>query len=293
LYTIPLDTHPFVLYYNTDICQKAGLLNADGSLKPLNSPEALLDAFKRGQQVTGAGTFGLTAEAQSITAWRLFYTLYSQSGGEILSADGKTLTIDDTKAEKVLSFMADLTLKSKVASPFTDYAGAVALFGSGKAAFTWNGEWEVTTFLAIKDLHFSMAPFPKLYDTYRVQADSHAFVLPHQLAVDPARRAGALEYISYMLKNSQNWAAGGHIPAYLPVTESTAYKQLKPQSNYAGVAADAVLDPTAWFSGSGSELENQAGAAFQGVFTGAMSPAQALQQFKAAIQKLLDIPAFN
>ncbi|GCF11884.1 extracellular solute-binding protein [Dictyobacter arantiisoli] len=293
LYTIPLDTHPFVLYYNTDICQKAGLLNADGSLKPLNSPEVLMDAFKRAQQVTGPGTFGLAAEAQAITAWRLFYTLYSQLGGEVLSADGKTLTMDDTKAEQVLSFMADLTLKSKVASPFQDYAGAVALFGSGKAAFHWNGEWEVTTFLAQKDLHFNMAPFPQLYDTYRVQADSHAFILPHQLAVDPARRAGALEYISYMLKNSQNWAAGGHIPAYLPVTESDAYKQLKPQSNYASVAANAVLDPIAWFSGSGSELENQAGAAFQGVFTGAMTSTQALQQFKAALQKLLAIPAFN
>ena len=27
LYAIPLDTHPFVMYYNTDICKKAGLLD--------------------------------------------------------------------------------------------------------------------------------------------------------------------------------------------------------------------------------------------------------------------------
>ena len=38
LYAVPLDTHPFVLYYNTHICKKAGLLNADGSLKISGQP---------------------------------------------------------------------------------------------------------------------------------------------------------------------------------------------------------------------------------------------------------------
>jgi multiple sugar transport system substrate-binding protein len=290
LYCVPLDTHPFVLYYNIDICKKAGLLNDDDSLKPLESPEALIDAFSRAKQVTG--TMGLAAEAGSITAWRVFYTLYSQLGGTVLTEDGKSLAMDDDKAVQVLTFMSDLTLKSKVASPLVDAGGAVALFGSGQAGFLWDGEWEVTTFQAEQNLTYNMVPFPKLYDTYRVQADSHSFVLPHQLAVNPESRAAALEFISYMLKTSQDWAKGGHIPAYLPVTDSDAYKQLKPQSNYASVAADVVFDPTAWFSGSGSELENQAGAAFQGVFTGQMTPIQGLKQFQAAIQKLLDLPPF-
>ena len=35
LYAVPLDQHPFVLYYNTDICKKAGLLDADGKIKPV------------------------------------------------------------------------------------------------------------------------------------------------------------------------------------------------------------------------------------------------------------------
>ena len=290
LYCVPLDTHPFVLYYNIDICQKAGLLNADNSLKPLNNPDALIAAFTQAKKVTGG--LGLAAEAGAITAWRLFYTLYSQLGGKVLSDDGKQLVMDEDKSVQVLTFMADLTLKSKVASPQVDAAGAVALFGSGQAGFLWDGEWEVTTFQAEKNLKFNMVPFPQLYDTYKVQADSHSFVLPYQLAVDPQKRAAALQFISYMLKTSQHWALGGHIPAYLPVTESDDYKQLKPQSNYAGVAADVVLDPTAWFSGSGSELENQAGAAFQGVFTGQLTPLQGLKQFQAAIQKLLDIPPF-
>jgi multiple sugar transport system substrate-binding protein len=92
-----------------------------------------------------------------------------------------------------------------------------------------------------------------------------------------------------MLKDSYTWSQGGHVPAYLPVTESNQYKSLKPQSNYASVAASVVVDPNAWFSGSGSELENQAGAAFQTVLNGQASPTQGLRQFRQAIQKLLSV----
>jgi multiple sugar transport system substrate-binding protein len=147
----------------------------------------------------------------------------------------------------------------------------------------------VTTFENQKGFEFSMVPFPLVFDQYRVQADSHSFVLPRQIATDPERRSASLEFISYMLKNSYTWAQGGHVPAYLPVTESEEYKKLKPQSNYASVAPDVVFDPNAWFSGSGSELENQAGAAFQTVLNGQASPQQGLRQFREALQKLLSI----
>lgn len=286
LYSVPLDTHPFVAYYNTDICKKAGLLDANGNLKPIQGPDALLSALKSVKQATG--NYGVVFEIEGVTPWRLFYTLYSQMGGLVFTPNGKQLLLDDTKAEQVLSFMTELTVGSKVAAQNIDYAGSIALFGSGKAGFLWNGEWEVTTFQTEKT-PFSMVPFPLIYNQYRVQADSHTFVLPRQSAVDPVSRASALQFISFMLKDSYTWAQGGHVPAYLPVTDSTAYKNLKPQSNYASVASDVVIDPAAWFSGSGSELENQAGAAFQLALNGQGTPAQGVQQFRSALQKLLAI----
>jgi multiple sugar transport system substrate-binding protein len=287
LYAVPLDTHPFVMYYNVDLCRKAGLLDASGNLKPLQGATALMDALKAIKQTTGA--YGVVFEIEGVTPWRLFLSLYSQLGGQVLSPDGKELVLDDAKAEQVLSFMTDLTVTNKVAAQNIDYAGSVALFGAGKSAFLWNGEWEVTTFQNEKNFSFNMVPFPLVFDTYHVQADSHTFVLPHQSAVDPASRAASLEFISFMLKDSYTWSQGGHVPAYLPVTESNQYKSLKPQSNYASVAADVVVDPNAWFSGSGSELETQAGAAFQTVLNGQAKPTQGLRQFRQAIQKLLSV----
>lgn len=288
LYAIPLDTHPFVMFYNVDLCKKAGLLDANGNLKPIQGPEALIAALKSAQQAAGPGNYGVAFEIEGVTLWRLFYTLYSQLGGTIQFADGKELVMDTTKAEQALTFMADLTTTSKLAPPNIDYAGAVALFGSGKAAFHWNGEWEVTTFITQKT-PFNMVPFPQVYDTYFAQADSHSFVLPRQIAVDPTRRAAALQFISFMLKDSFTWAQGGHIPAYLPIASSDNYKTLKPQSNYASVAGHAIVDPPAWFSGSGAELENQTGTIFGPVMSGQATPAQGIRQFQAAVQKLLKV----
>ena len=94
-----------------------------------------------------------------------------------------------------------------------------------------------------------------------------------------------------MLKDSFTWAQGGHIPAYVPVATSDAYKKLKPQSNYAGAAKDVVVDPPAWFSGSGSDFETLADAVFGAVVLGQLTPAKGVQQFKAGLQRMLNTPS--
>jgi multiple sugar transport system substrate-binding protein len=285
LYALPLDTHPFVMYYNTDICRKAGLLGADGMLMPLVGPNALIDAFQKAQKVTGG--LGLAVDVQDVNPWRLFYALYSQTGGKILTPDGSKLVLDDSKALQVLSFMSDLTLKSKVASPTIDYGGAVALFASGKAGFFWQGEWEVTTFQTAK-LPFNMTLFPNIFGSNATQADSHTFVIPNPASLDQQRLADSLKFISFMLKDSMVWAQGGHIPAYQPVVKSTAYQQMKPQANYAAEAQYVVYDPPAWFSGSGSQMETQAGSAFQAVMSGQLTPKRGLDEYRSYMQKMLN-----
>ncbi|GAC1399653.1 MAG: extracellular solute-binding protein [Ktedonobacteraceae bacterium] len=288
LYALPLDTHPFVMYYNTDICRKAGLLAADGKLVPLVGANAVMDAFQKVQKTTE--TLGLAVDTQDVNPWRIFYALYGQMGGKILTPDGSKLVLDDSKALQVLTFMADLTLKAKVASPTIDYGGAVALFASGKAGFFWQGEWEVTTFQTAK-LPFSMTLFPNIFGNNTTQADSHTFVLPRQSVVDQQRLADSLKFISFMLKDSLVWAQGGHIPAYQPVVKSTAYQQMKPQANYAAQAKSVVYDPSAWFSGSGSQMETHAGSAFQAVMSGQLTPKQGLDQYRSYMQQMLATPS--
>ncbi|WP_273841772.1 extracellular solute-binding protein [Rubrobacter calidifluminis] len=288
IYAVPLDTHPFVQYYNRDICRKAGVLDPGGSLVPMDSPGRVMKVLERVKKVTGQWGVSFYPN-DSAGPWRLFLTLYGQmkKGAPILSHDAKRVVMDDAKAEQALGFMAGLALRYRVMPINMDYGGSVALFQNGQAGLYWNGEWEVTTFQAAK-MNFNMVPFPKVYTYKAAQADHHSFIIPK--GVDPAHKRTALEFISFMLKDSYVWAQGGHIPAYQPVVQSEKYRHLEPQSNYAGVAKYVVTDPIAWFSGSGSDMEAHASGIFQAVMAGRMSPRQGVRQFRAYLQQEVSLP---
>jgi multiple sugar transport system substrate-binding protein len=224
-----------------------------------------------------------------VQPWRIFWSLYRQQDGTIELPIGGTVRMDDAKALKALTFMRKLTAEG-LATVGVDYAGAVATFTEKRAGIHWNGDWEVATFTTAK-LPFSMTGFPALYGNGRAEADSHSFVLPRQRDRDPAATRATYTFLAYLLKNSVTWGQAGHIPAYQPVAISPQYLALKPQSEYRDVVKDIQLDPPAWFSGSGSELEIQAGVAFQAVFTGALTPEQGLAQFKGALNRLLTTPS--
>jgi multiple sugar transport system substrate-binding protein len=288
LYAVPLDTHPFVLYYNTDVAKKAGLLDGDGKLTPIGDPDALVAALEKAKRATGGLGVALSSTDDYATVWRLFYTLYSQLGGKVL--DGGRVVLDDAKAEQAAALMRRLTVETQVAPAALDYGGAVAQFASGKAGFYFEGDWELPTFQTAK-LKFDMQPFPTIFGQEATQADSHALVLPRLKHPDPARTDLALGFAKSLLDQSITWAEGGHIPAWLPVQRSEKYRKLQPQSNYAGVAEHVVYDPPAWFSGSGSSLEVEAGSAFGSVLGGRSSPAQGVEQFRKALERLAAAPS--
>ena len=167
----------------------------------------------------------------------------------------------------------------------TDAPGGVALFQAGSAGLYWEGEWNVAVFQTA-NLPFSMQPFPALFGSDVAQADSHTFVIPRQPSPDPQKLSVALTMIRSLLGQSLTWAEGGHIPAWLPVRDSAAYAKLKPQSNYESVANRAVYDPPAWYSGSGSDMENYAGAAIGTLMLGGMSPQAAYQEMRQSFETL-------
>ena len=287
LYAVPLDTHPFVLYYNTEVCKEAGLLGADGKLAPIKGPDALLAAIRKAKQVTGG--VGLALDTQDVMPWRLFWALYRQADGQLGLPVGGRTQIDREKALTVLRFMRRLT-SDGLAVPSIDYAGAVATFAGGKAGIMLNGDWEVTTLLTAK-LPFSMALLPDVYGSRRTSGDSHSLVLPHQRSRDPEQTRAGYKLIGYLLQHSVEWAKAGHIPAYQPIVNSQEYLALQPQSEYRDAATSMELDPPAWFTGSASSMQTQAGSAFGAVLGGQLSPEAGLDQFVAAIDKLLNTPS--
>jgi len=286
IYALPMDTHPFVMFYNTEVCKKAGLLDADGNLKPLTSPEAFTAAMQQAKQATGAfgGVVAFTSE--TATPWRIFQSLYAQLGGEMLADEGRQVVIDDAKAGQVLTFLQSLT-RGGAFPANADYQGSIAIFANGQAGFFFQGEWEISTFQTAK-LPFSMAPFPNVFGgaRYACQADSHTLVLPRQASEDPARLDRSLGFVRSLLDQSKTWTEGGHVPAWLPFQQSAEYRAMTPQSNYASAADAAVYDPDGWYSGSGSNFEIISGSVVGAVLAGQLSPAAAIDQLHTQLGNL-------
>ncbi len=286
-YAVPLDTHPFVLYYNTELVEQAGLLDGDGRLKPLDGADGLLDACEAVKERTGKS--GLIFETRGVTPWRLFLTLYTQLGGPpIIEEGGSRIGMDDDKAIQALEWLAKPHQRG-VAGPDVDYQGSVAFFSNQSAAFALNGEWEVTTYQAM-DLPFGMTTVPTFFDRPANQADSHTFVIPRDPNRPKERLDAALTFISRLVNKGLDWSKGGHVPAYRQIFESEAYRKLTPQSDYAAAAERLVFDPLAWYSGSGSNLEYNAGAAFKPVAVGTQSPEQGLRTFRAYLDRMRKTP---
>ena len=291
VYSIPLDTHPFVMFYNTDVCRKAGLLDADGNLAPLDSPAAFTDAMRRAKQVTGAYGGVVAFISETSTPWRIFQSFYSQLGGQVIADQGREVVLDDAKAIEVLTFLRSLT-SGGLFPAAADYQSSIAMFAEGQAGFFFQGEWEISTFQTAKT-PFSMTLFPHLFreGPYAVQADSHTFVLPRHPDDSPERVDRALGFVTAMLNQSRTWAEGGHVPSWQPFLESAEYRQMKPQSNYASAAEAAAYDAEGWYSGSGSNFEIVMGSAIGGVMAGQVAPAAAVRQVRSTLSGLARTPS--
>jgi len=284
-FAVPLDTHPFVCFYNTDVCAKAGLLDGSGVLKPIADEDALVDALRRAKAVTGQYGAAVAVVSEQATPWRIFQTLYSQVGGQVLADSGRQVVIDDAKALRVLSLLSRLNTEALMPGGL-DYQGAIATFANGRAGFYFQGEWEITTFQTSKT-PFGMTLFPNVYggSRYAVQADSHALVLPRRHR-SPDELDIALGFVRSMLDQSAVWAAGGHVPAWLPYRNGADYAALQPQSSYAAAADSAVYDPQAWYSGSGSNFEIVLGDAIGAVQGGLLTPEAGLARMREQLTGL-------
>lgn len=287
-YAIPLDTHPFVLFYNVDVCQKAGLLASDGSLKPIQGIEQWEAAMTAAQKATGAYALGVANVGDFATPWRLFQTLYSQMDGStpFLGDSGKTITVNEDLAVKTLEYIGRMSSQGWIPKA-ADYGGAETLMFTGQAAFYLEGEWELTTAQDVKDFKFGMAPIPQLFDKKAVQADSHTFVLP-KLDRTAEQLTRDMGFIKFMLEQSMTWAQGGHIPTYLPTLNSAEYRALEPQAQYSSVADYTVFDALAWYSGSGSSFENIVGSNIALVQQGLSTASNALSGIRTQLGPYLN-----
>ena len=291
LYAVPFDVHSLVLYYNKTLLEGTDALGPDGKpqIKGIDQFDQILSALKD----KGVETPLSYATADDGATWRVFYTLFSQEGGEFIK-DGEVLPGDNAdKAEKAIAAMAKWRADGDTPEQ-AEYEASVALFSAGNAAFHMNGVWEVPTFTdlaANNQLGFDWGAIqvPELMGGLATWADSHSFAIPKQEnAMSPEKRKAVMEVIGWMERHSLRWANAGHIPAYLPVTQSAEYKAMEPNATYASLADTASYDPRSKVAGVASPAYDAAINIIAPAVQGYLDPADAVQQIKDQLAPLLN-----
>jgi multiple sugar transport system substrate-binding protein len=286
VYAIPLDTHPFVLFYNVELAKKAGLLNAAGdNLKPMKGTSDFINAVKAMKEAGASYGAVMSITADPSTAWRYFSMIYSGVAGPVVTDSGTRIAIDDDAMRETFAFMQSLTAGGLMPKSLTG-SGANALFSTGKAGFLFDGEWQIPSYRLVKGFNFNVVPFPALLGPKPVAyADSHALVIPRNSKRSSARTGHAAQFIKSLLDNSATWAQGGHIPAWLPTQRSKAFLDQSPQHNYVEAAFNAQYDPAAWYTGAGSDFQNTVGATIIEVLAGRTSPKNAVSGMRADLKR--------
>jgi multiple sugar transport system substrate-binding protein len=275
VYAVPIDTHPFVMYYNLALAKKAGLLDDSGEkLKPLGSSDDLLEAITAMKEAAGEEYGAVTTiTVDPSTCWRFFTMVYSGLAGPLVSEDGTKVDIDREAMEESFAFLQSLTGDKGLMPSTATATTSSSLFSQGQVGFLFDGVWQIPTYRDIEGLEFNVEPFPALLGEEPVAyADSHALVIPSSSGRSADRTAAAVGFITGLLEESATWADGGHVPAWLPVQESQEFKELEPQSNYTEAAFNAVYDPEAWYTGAGSDFQTAMGSVVAGVFNGGTDP---------------------
>lgn len=240
IYAIPLDTHAEIIYYNTDILEKAGVaLNADGQLDISGKDDffAICDQIKA---VLGDGESVISMTNNGDEPYRVWWATYFQMGGTpLVSDDGTEVTMDKKIAVEAAEFVKSLYDKGYILTGIDDHQ---KFFQSGKAAFYFGGTWGTGALEQTEGLNFAAQPWPQLFGDASCWADSHTLILPVNKERTEAETLAAVEFlVSVSRDGGLVWAGSGQIPSNTEVLSSQEYLDMPYRSSYKAALETAVL----------------------------------------------------
>ncbi|MFI1222471.1 MULTISPECIES: sugar ABC transporter substrate-binding protein [unclassified Streptomyces] len=196
-YGVPWYVDTRVLYYRTDLAQKAGVTKAPTDWKGLKD---LATAYQE-----KAGTkWGLSIQPSGLDTVQNFYSFLYSAGGEIVDEKGEAV-IDSPQAVKALEEYGsyfDKGLSNKSVQPGYD---VVKDFGNGRVPMFFGGPWHVTL------LNEGQPQLKGKWAIASVPADASSTSMAggSSLVVskDSEHKAAATEFIEYLTdtKGQADW----------------------------------------------------------------------------------------
>ncbi len=225
-YGIPLDIHPWGMYYNKKLFREAGITNKLGKAKPPTDRKEFLDALKKlKKDFDGDGV---------VDQWGFVFSFFPslsrvfvlQWDGEIIDKNTKKCIMNQPEAVNAVQFLADLVNKDKLV-PVPENMDGWLGFRQGKVGMVFEGIYMLADLQKQKDLEFGAAVIPK------IGKKNASWVGTHELCLSPElkgkKKDAAWRFIKFLSDNSLDWAVAGQIPARKKIRAKERFKKMEAQ----------------------------------------------------------------
>lgn len=238
-YAVPVDTHPFVFYYNKKLLKPLGVLDDNGKIKADLNGEGFIKFLTEIKGKLPEGVAPLSLAQDNDDPFRLWYALYFQQGAKgLLSADLKKAEIDTDKAVAAAKYVNSLFYDHKVIP--MNLKDFYQFFQQEKAATFMSGVWCTGIWEGAK-MDFGAMPLPRIFDKEATWGDSHTLVLPVTAKKENEKLKAGLKFLNFVADSGALWAKAGHIPAKDTVVKSDEFKQLPFRGDYVSVASNVAF----------------------------------------------------
>ncbi|MFT4000856.1 MAG: extracellular solute-binding protein [Rhizobium sp.] len=289
LYALPYDLHTELFHINMDLMKQAGLVNADGLPILPKSPEELIEQGKKFKAATGKFYIAVESQSSEGTMVRIFDSLVWQQGVDVISADGKTASINTPEGLNAAKLIASIYSEG-LANPALDYPGSEQAFLNGEAGILINGTWGVDNYdtqaksgkVALKN--YRVANVPQLFAKPAVWADSHMWVMPKNDDRSKEKTEAALAFIKFLNDNNFQWSRTGHLSVRQSVLNSEEFKALPHRAEFAETANHATSLP---------QIQNERGiynamtTDLNAIWLTGSDPQTALEAMQSGVERVL------
>ncbi|MBY9080638.1 extracellular solute-binding protein [Paenibacillus sp. HN-1] len=210
-YTIPLDIHSNVMYYNKDLLKKYGVENfLDDNVVTYDEMMSLKGKLKEGDFVVN----------DALLSWVILAQI-KDLGGDIQKDDKPYVNSNEMKT--ALEEIKGLNDAGLITPQGED---GYLMFQSGKVLFSTDGTWSSTAHAKVEGLNFGVTNiYSNSPTTFYNRGSSHMFAMLKSSTRTEAKEKGIADFMEYVREHSIEWAKAGQIVASKQVNQSDEYKQ--------------------------------------------------------------------
>lgn len=210
-YTIPLDVHSNVLYYNED-------LMAQYDIEHFLDDDVL--TFEEIMSLEGQLEEGHYAINNALMSWVLLAQVVNL-GGDISDGEGNP-TIDTPEMAEAMEALVAVEEAGLMTPQGED---GFAMFQGQTVIFSSDGTWSSLAHDMVDDLNYGVTNIYSFdSDTWHNRGSSHLFSMLVSEERTEEKEQGIGEFLEWIYENSITWADAGQIPASREIYESAEFE---------------------------------------------------------------------